>query len=185
MLVLETLRRHRGWRCIQLSQPEEIDRFRINEAGRETFSLLKELGMPDYKRTFKIWLRKFPRPIFIVCVDEKEILAWAYTEEWKDSANDGEPVYVLRAIEISEDIRGRRLGYRLLLLICNLTPGYLITKPINEDARRFFLRYGFIEKDDFDRDPIDLRTHPDYLVLPPFKKKKLLEDMDDYFVEDE
>ncbi|MFO7992118.1 MAG: GNAT family N-acetyltransferase [Thermoplasmata archaeon] len=178
---METLETHRDKRFIQLTESKEVDNFQINEIGREHFTLLTDLGMISYNNSFKIWLRKFPRPIFIICEKEREILGWVYTEEWEKPARDGEPVFVLRAIEISESMRGKRLGKRLLLIIARETPGYLITKPINPGAKNFFLSNGFIEKDDLERQHIDLQKHPGYLILPPFRKVKLLKDYEDYF----
>lgn len=182
---METLKTHRDQEYIQLSEPEEIDRFEIEDIRGERFSFLKELGILDYKETFKVWLRKFPRPIFIICARDDQILSWAYVEEWEDSAKDGEPVYVLRAIETSKNRRGERIGYRLLMLIADMTPGYLITKPITDEARKFFTRNCFLEKDEMDNIPMDLQSHPGYLILPPFRKQKLLDEMDEYFQQDE
>lgn len=178
---METLETQRGKDYIQLSEPGEVDRFRINDVGGPSFSLLRDLGMKDYESTFKSWLRKFPRPIFIVCAVDREIHGWAYGEEWEDSANDGEPVYVLRAIETAEEKRKKGIGYRLLVLMVRETPGYLITKPITEKAREFFLNNGFLDKDEMEREVIDLQSHPGYLILPPFRKNKLLDDYEEYF----
>lgn len=178
---MEKLEEHRSRKYIQLSEPKEVDSFDINKAGGKRFSFLKDLGIVEYKKTFRIWLREFPRPIFILCVEDGEILAWVYTEEWETSARDGEPIYVLRAIETAKELRNKRIGKRLLMLIAKETPGYLITKPINQGARRFFLTNEFMEKDDLERKPIDLQKHPGYLILPPYKKKRLLDEYDQYF----
>lgn len=178
---METLETQREKEYIQLSEPDEVDRYRINEVGGPSFSLIKDLGMKDYISTFKSWLRKFPRPIFIACVRGKEMLGWAYGEEWEDSAYDGEPVYVLRAIETAEEKRRKGIGYRLLVLMARETPGYLVTKPITEKARDFFLDNEFLDKDKMEREVMDLHSHPGYLVLPPYKKKKLLDDYEEYF----
>jgi len=181
LLTLETLESQLNHEYIQLTEPREVDSFKINEVGRAHFKFLKELGIIDYKETFKIWLRKFPRPLFVICVDGKNILAWVYVEEWENSAFDGSPVYVLRSIETAEEYRRKKIGYRLLLIVANEIPGYLITKPINRRARKFFLSNGFLDKDDMELPVIDLQRHPGYLILPPFKKKKLLEEYEQYF----
>lgn len=180
---METVARHREQDYIKLFDPKEVDRFKIDEIGGERLSFLKELGIISYRDTFKAWLRKFPRPILIFCVEDRRVIAWVYVEEWDSFARDGEPVYVLRSIETSRVRRKKKIGFRLLLLSARETPGYLITKPINEGARRFFLSNGFIDKDEMPRPPIDLQRNPGYLILPPFKKNTLLKDMDDYFDE--
>lgn len=177
---METLKTHLDKEFIQLSEPQEIDKFDVNDV-EERFTFLKDLGIKEYKSTFKAWLRKFPRPVFIIYTDDKQLLGWVYGEEWEETARDGEPVYVLRSIEVAEEYREKKLGYRLITLFANETPGYLITKPINEGARRFFLDNGFIQVEDLPGEGIDLRSHPGYVVLPPYKKRKLLEDMDQYF----
>ncbi len=178
---MEVLRKHRGKKYIQLTEPEDIDRFIVDEVGSASFSLLYDLGIPDYVKTFKTWLRKFPRPIFIICAEDKEILGWVYGEEWSDYALDGEPVYVLRTIETAVEDRGKGIGYRLLLLMAGETPGYLITKPINERARKFFLENEFLDKDDMKSSSINLQSYPGYLILPPYRKRKLIKDENQYF----
>ncbi len=181
MLKLEILETHLDQEYIQLTDPKEVDSYKINEVGRVRFSFLKELGILNYKEAFKVWLRKFPRPIFILCVENKNILAWIYVEEWERSAKDGSPVYVLRSIETAEELRGKKIGYRLLMIVAKETPGYLITKPINNQARKFFLSNGFLDKEEMEFSVIELQRHPGYLILPPFKKKKLLEEYEEYF----
>jgi len=178
---LEVLRTHRNRNYIQLTEPEDVDRFVIDEIGGASFSLLYDLGIQDYNKTFKTWLRKFPRPIFIICAENREIIGWVYGEEWTESALDGEPVYVLRTIETAIGDRGAGIGYRLLILMALETPGYLITKPINERARKFFLRNKFLDKDTMDNPSIDLQSYPGYLILPPYRKRKLIDDEDQYF----
>lgn len=181
MFTLEVLRKRGDKKYIQLTEPEDLDRFIIDEVGCASFSLLYNLGIPDYEKTFKTWLRKFPRPIFIICAEDKEILGWVYCEEWTEPASDGEPVYVLRTIETSIEDRGKGIGYRLLILTAIETPGYLITKPINEKARRFFLENEFLDKDTIENPSINLQSSPGYLVLPPYRKRKLINDAEEYF----
>ncbi len=178
---MEVLETHANQRYIQVSDPLEIDGFRINEVGGERFTFLKNLGILDYKETFKVWLRKFPRPVFVICVEDKNIIAWVYVEEWDSVAKDGSPVYVLRSIETAEERRGSKIGFRLLLIVAKQTPGYLITKPINESAREFFLSNYFLDKEKIENPPIYLHSNPGYLILPPYRKKKLLEEYDYYF----
>lgn len=181
MFILEVLRTQRDKKYIKLSDPEDIDRFFIDGIGCASFSLLYELGIPDYEKTFKTWLRNFPTPIFIICAADRQILGWVYGEEWTEPALDGEPVYVLRTIETAIEDRGKGIGYRLLILLALETPGYLITKPINDDARKFFFENKFIDKDEMKNLSISLDSHPGYLVLPPYKKRKLVDDSDEYF----
>ncbi len=181
LFYLELLTRHGEQKYFKLSNSKEVDQFKIDQKEGPPLSFLKELGIVTYKETFKVWLRKFPRPILIFCVKDRFVIGWVFVEEWMSSAKDGEPIYVLRGIETSERMRKKKIGYRLLLLSAQETPGYLITKPINPGAKRFFLSNYFVDKEVFPRSPIDLQGHPGYLILPPFKKIKLLEDIEDYF----
>ena len=98
-------------------------------------------------------------------------------------ARDGNPVYVLRAIETKPDLRKRKIGYRLVLLGLRLTVGYMVVKPINQRAGVFFKRIGFSEKNHFRNPPIDLSKHPTYQILPIYRKNELLNKVDSYFEE--
>lgn len=169
------------YKYVKLSSPDEVDQFKVDETSGKRLTFLKELGITSYRENFKIWLRKFPRPIVIFCLDDRDLVGWVYVEEWPTSAKDGEPVYVLRGIEIQKERRSMKMGFRLLILSARETPGYLITKPINPGARRFFLDNHFVDKEVFPRAPLDLQGYPGYLILPPFKKADLLENTDYYF----
>jgi hypothetical protein len=157
----------------------EMDDFSPPGGGFEFF---RGLGIIGYANTFKIWLRKFPRPIFIVCAENNQIISWVFIEEWPEMARDGSPVWVLRAIETLPSFRKRKIGYRLLLLGLSQTVGYLITKPLTADADRFFRRSGFMDEREFRSMPMDLSKHPGYLMLPPFRKTKLMTEIDKYFI---
>ncbi|MDG6221233.1 MAG: hypothetical protein QCI38_07275 [Candidatus Thermoplasmatota archaeon] len=145
------------------------------------FGFFRGMGVTDYPKTFKMWLREFPRPIFLVCIKGKTLLGWVYIEEWGVPALDGEPVYVLRAIEVMPQIQHRRIGAKLALLGMTEVVGYLLTKPLTPPAEKFFKKLGFMEPSEFRRVPVDLSHHYGYLLLPPFRRKKVLENIDSYF----
>lgn len=169
---------------IKLESADNIDKFEIGLPGAQSegrFGFFKGLGMVVYSRTFKTWLREFPRPIFMVTVKDNAILAWVYITNWKEPSKEGDSVYVLRAIETLEKFRGRRLGFRLLMLGLNQTPGYMITKPLNAMSESFFRDAGFMGESEFKRCPIDLSSHHGYLILPPFRKHEILKDSHRYF----
>ncbi|MEM3396193.1 MAG: GNAT family N-acetyltransferase [Thermoplasmata archaeon] len=167
---------------LKIEEPGEIDKYNVPQyAMNNGFEFFRGLGVVDYPKTFKSWLRKFPRPIFIAAVESNTIIGWVYIEEWEKCAKDGEPVHVLRAIEVLPAYRRAKVGFRLLLLGLLFVVGYLITKPITAEARRFFKKYGFMEEAEFRRVPVDLTSHPGYLILPPFRRKMLLESVSAYF----
>ncbi len=162
----------------KLEKPSEVLDLRFHG-----FDYFRGLGIVDYKRTFQTWLRKFPRPIIIVGVKRKKrVCLWVHVDEWDEgTAKDGNPVYVLRAIETLPSLRNRRLGQKLVLLALQQTVGYLITKPINPGATRFFSRIGFKAEHDFTRAPVKLRKHPGHFILPLTRKRELLSDFHLYF----
>ena len=164
---------------LQLENPQDIDRFKLHE-----FEFFKQMGIIDYKETFKAWLRKFPKPIFIVANENESVLGWIHIDEWGEGvARDGNPIYVLRAIETSPGLRKRKIGHRLVLLGLRLTVGYMVVKPINQRAEVFFKRVGFREKNKFRNPPIDLTKHPTYQILPLSVKNELLGNLRSYFQE--
>lgn len=170
----------------KLEGASEVDKFKIrgieDSALHGTgFEFFRGLGIIGYRQTFKMWLRKFPRPIFIVAVKEHEIVSWVFIEEWDNVARDGSSVWVLRAIETIMPLRKAKIGHRLLLLGLKHCVGYMITKPLTPEAARFFKRAGFREEDSFKRAPVDLSHNPGYLILTPYKKKDILEGMHKYF----
>ncbi|MEM3445492.1 MAG: GNAT family N-acetyltransferase [Thermoplasmata archaeon] len=166
---------------LKIEEPGEIDKYTVPHGLNNGFEFFRGLGVIDYSKTFKSWLRKFPRPVFIAAVENNTIIGWVFIEDWGQCARDGEPVHVLRAIEVLPGHRNAKIGFRLLLLGLLFVVGYLITKPITAEARRFFKKYGFMEEAEFRRVPVDLTSHPGYLILPPFKKKMLLESINAYF----
>jgi hypothetical protein len=172
---------------IKMENVEDIDKFEIGypEAeSKDAFGFFKGLGMVNYQKTFKTWLREFPRPIFMVSVKENVIIAWVYITNWNKPSKDGDSVYVLRAIETIKRFRSRKLGFRLLILGLNQTSGYMVTKPLNEKAEMFFRDAGFMSESDFKRCPVDLSGYSGYLILPPFKKFEILNESDRYFSKD-
>jgi hypothetical protein len=173
---------------LKLENVDDIDKFDIglaNEQSKGQFGFFKGLGMVNYSKTFKTWLREFPRPIFIITTKNSSIVAWVYITNWKGPSKEGDSIYVLRAIETLEKLRSRKLGLRLLMLGLNQTSGYMITKPLNEKSETFFRKAGFMGENEFKRCPIDLSSYHGYLILPPFKKYKILEDSHRYFSEGE
>jgi hypothetical protein len=162
-----------------VDSPADIDKSKL-----DGFEFFKQMGIIDYKGTFKAWLRKFPKPVFIVAMENDSILGWIHIDEWGEGvARDGNPIYVLRAIETSPPLRKRKIGYRLVLLGIHLTVGYMVVKPINQRAEVFFKRVGFKEKSDFRKPPMELSKHPSYRILPMSKKQKLNKKVALYFEE--
>lgn len=173
---------------MKLESVDEVDKYEIglsDDAPGGEFGFFKGLGMVNYQRSFKTWLREFPRPIFILAIRDKSIVAWVYITSWEQSSRTGDAIYVLRAIETLKRFRSRKLGFRLLILGLNQTAGYMITKPLNEKAEKFFKHAGFISDSDLKHGPIDLSSHHGYLILPPFKKEQLLTASSHYFTDDE
>lgn len=170
---------------IKLESVDDVDKFEVGldeDQSEGEFGFFKGLGMVNYSKTFKSWLREFPRPIFIVTVKNNSIVAWVYITDWNEPSKDGDSIYVLRAIETIGRFRGRKLGFRLLVLGLNQTAGYMVTKPLNDKAEKFFKNSGFMAEKEFKRCPIDLSRHHGYLILPPFKKQQMLRDSHRYFV---
>jgi hypothetical protein len=169
---------------LKLESVEDVDKFEIgldNNHSESRFEFFKGLGIVDYPKTFKIWLREFPRPIFLVAIKESVVVAWVYITDFRSFSKDGDSIYVLRSIETLEKFRGRKLGYRLLVLGLNQTSGFMITKPLNIKSEAFFKNTGFMAENEFKRCPIDLSKFHGYLLLPPFKKYQILEQAKRYF----
>ncbi|UCD92690.1 MAG: hypothetical protein JSV43_01880, partial [Methanobacteriota archaeon] len=165
---MKELWKDNNYSYLKLESAGEIDKFVIKgiEEEEDGFDFFKGLGIIGYPSTFKAWLRKFPRPIFLAVVRGKRVVSWMYVEEWEQPANDGFPVYVLRAVETLPRLRGKKIGLRLFLLMLRQTAGYLITKPLTPDSKRFFEKLGFKEENDFFRSPIDLSHRSSYMVFP-------------------
>ncbi len=182
VIPLKELWKDNSYTYLKLEQPNEVDNFLIkgieNEEGG--FDFFKGLGIIGYPSTFKAWLRKFPRPIFLVASKNKGIVSWIFVEEWEDAGRDGYPVYVLRAIETLPELRGQRIGFRLFLLVLREISGHIITKPLTPKARKFFKDIGFLEEDEMSRPPIDLSHRSNYLVLPTHLRNEVLESFSEY-----
>ncbi len=163
------------FRYILFESPRDVDTVRI-----ENFGFFRIYGVNEYRDTFKVWLRKFPRPIFIGVVRGDELVAWEYTDHLKEEGITT-PVNVLRAIEVREDHRNRKIGKKLLSLACIYTPGYLITKPITRKSEDFFRKMGFVEIEKY---PIFSKFHylRGYLVLPLSRKMDLIFEIPSLFV---
>ncbi len=184
---MEVLEKSGNFEFIKVNSASEIDKFKIIE-GKEAvilgsgFGYFKGMGIVEYKKAFKGWMRQFPRPILILAVKDREVGAWVYLEEWPQVSRSGESVYVLRAIEVMPKYRRRKLATRLLLLAMKNTVGYIITKPLNSGAEAFFRMNGFKPPSEFSKQPMDLSSHHGYLILSPYKKKELLAKFDFFFM---
>ena len=170
----------------KLEDASEVNKFRIlgMEDGRFSgggFEFFRGLGIIGYEKTFKIWLRKFPRPIFIVALRAGDIVSWGFLEEWEANASDGMAIWALRAIETLPSMRKRKIGFKLLILSSQQCVGYLVTKPLTPEASKFFKDSGFMEPAEFKKPPFDMSRHPGYLVMPPYKKAKLIERFTEHF----
>jgi len=166
-----------GFSFYKLENAQDVDNLTI-----EGFEYFKGFGMLDYASSFKAWLRRFPRPVLIVALrNRKEVVAWVYIEEWETTAIDGNPGYVLRSIETLPELRGRKIGMRLLMLGLSETVGYMLTKPMNPRAHNFFKKAGFKDENEFKSVPFDLSKHSGYMILTIPRKKVILEMMQKYF----
>ncbi len=156
-----------------LDEPADVDEFKIVD-----LDFFKLYGIIDYHETFKVWLRKFPRPTFIVAVDNKTIMGFIYIEPWEEMPNI---VNVLRAQETYREMRGRKIGYKLFLLGIYATPEYVITKPLTQLSKKFYMNLGFV---DIESMSMFKRYHSifGYLVLPLNKRYEHLTSINNYFV---
>lgn len=183
---MRQLRVSGGLKYIRLDEASEVSSFDIPSAelggGKyHGFEFFRGLGIIGYDKTFKIWLRKFPRPIFIVAAEGRKVVSWVFIEEWSEPTKDGSSAYVLRAVETLHAYRSKRIAYRLLLLGLQNSVGHMLTKPLTPEAKYFFKSMGFLEVHDMNKSPIDMSKHPGYLILPTFKKAQILSKIDDYF----
>ncbi len=161
----------------QLEMASEVEKIDIPEE-EDGFDFFHGLGIVGYDRAFKMWLRKFPRPILIVAMKDKRIVGWIFVEEWPQDSREGMPVYVLRAIEVLPEERRKKIGRTLVILALRETTGYLITKPLTPEGERFFESVGFMSPKDFKEPPVDLSKHPKYLIFPIYKRDILVRDLD-------
>jgi GNAT superfamily N-acetyltransferase len=171
------LARDRTYHYFAFDGPEDANNVKVRgvENDPEGFEFFRGLGIIGYQETFRIWLSRFPRPLFLAALKDREVVSWAFVEEWREAARDGVPVHVLRAIETLPLLRGRRVGLRLLILAAKERPGYMITKPLTKRAEAFFRAAGFRGEDEFARPPVNLDRHAGYLVLAPASRELLLE----------
>lgn len=155
-----------------IESPEDIEKFSV-----EGFDFFKGLGIIDYKRTFKAWLRKFPKPLFLVAAKGDRIISWVHIDEWRGNvAKDGNSINILRAIETLPAFRSKKIGYRLVFLGLQYTVGYMITKPVSMDAKRFFHEIGFRDDSEFKNCPVNLGKHSGYMILPLYRKSEFVKD---------
>lgn len=168
---------------VKLEEPADVDRLQVRsvETGPEGFEFFRGLGIVGYARTFKAWLRHFPRPIFLAALREREIVSWAFLEVNSEPARDGSPIYLLRAIETLPELRRKRIGYRLLLLALGQVTGYVLTKPLTKEARVFFFRAGFEDLEAEEHPPVEPRRYAGYAVLPPHRRRDALARASEYF----
>ncbi|HKZ47955.1 MAG TPA: hypothetical protein VJ397_04095 [Thermoplasmata archaeon] len=162
---------------VQMEEAADIDAYQVRstETHENGFEFFRGLGIIGYDRTFKMWLRKFPRPIFLATVKGREVQSWIFVEESTEAAKDGFPLFILRAVETLPAMRRKRVGYRLLLLACALVSGYLLVKPLTKDAARFFTAAGFVPLESVSRPPVPASRMPGYMILLPHKRKELVD----------
>ncbi len=166
-----------GYRFIKLEAPEDLENFSI-----DGFGYFRGFGIIDYNRTFKAWLRKFPRPVFLVALSETSVVGWVHIDESNEGkSNDGNPIYVLRAIETLPELRRKKLGKRLVMLGLMNTVGYMVTKPVNPTARRFFMSLGFLNPLDMPAPPLETQNYPNYLLMTMSAKSRLLTEYQTFF----
>lgn len=180
---MRELAREGGFTYVKFEEPADIDRVQV--LGAETdprgFEFFRGLGIVGYAATFKAWLGHFPRPVFLAALREREVVSWVFLEEQGEHAKDGNPLYVLRAIETLPELRGKRLGYRLLLLALSQVTGHVVTKPLTKEARLFFLRAGFEEFAEDGRDTLEPRKFPGYVAMSPHRRREFVEKLAEYF----
>ena len=180
---MRELARDGSYAYVKFEESADVDRVQIRsvETDPEGFEFFRGLGIVGYARTFKAWLRHFPRPIFLAALRDREVVSWAFLEQNADPAKDGNPVWILRAIETRPELRRKRIGYRLLLLELTQVAGHVLTKPLTKEARAFFVRAGFSELETDARPPVEPRRFAGYVALPPHRRKEALAHYADYF----
>jgi len=149
----------------RLERPYELDKLEFDE-----FTYFRKyLGMTDYVGNFKSWLRR-QNVLLIIAVSQGKVSGWVMNERWNQPSSDGMPVTVLRAVEVSPRITRGGIGRTLFNLSSQVLMGHIITKPVNEAAKKFFTSLNFTFPDK--NSPINLSNHPGYLVLPDELKNK-------------
>ncbi|MBN2111078.1 MAG: hypothetical protein JW705_08355 [Methanosarcinaceae archaeon] len=157
--MIELARTSDGLSFCLLEYPSELDKLKVGEFDY----FRKYLGMTDYMANFRSWLKR-PSVFLLLIISNGAIVGWSMNEKWSKPSLNGRPVFVLRAIEISPELSRQGHGRSLFVIVSSFLPGYIITKPVNTNARLFFGSLGFLVPDA--RSPVDLRDHPGYLVLP-------------------
>ncbi|MFQ6072604.1 MAG: GNAT family N-acetyltransferase [Methanosarcinales archaeon] len=153
-----------------LENPKEVDYLEFE--GLDFFH--KTIGMVAVPISFKGWLSESTKPILLIAKIKNRVIGWLFMERWEENnALDGSPVWVLRAIEVHPDYRGLNIGRRLVGYATNTISGYVITKPITEDSKKFFIKLGFVPSDN--NSPINLTGFIGYLILYP-RERILLKD---------
>ncbi len=157
-----------------IEEASEVDNFEIAD-----FDFFKLYGIENYRETFKVWLRRFPRPVFITGVIKDEIVSFIYIDAWEELP---EVINVLRAQETYKKLRGKKIGYKIFLLGLFLTSGYILTKPLTNKSAEFYKSLGFIKT--YDASPIFSRFHTltGYLALPVEKRDKHISKIEEYFI---
>ncbi len=163
-----------NYRYYLIDEATELDSFDVRK-----LSFFHLYGIVDYLETFKMWLRKFPRPLLILGVKDRTVTAFVYIDHWEELplvAN------VLRAQETSESLRGEKIGYKMFLLGIYLTPEYMITKPLTKKAKEFYSRLGFVDAKQIN---VFKSYHQltGYLALPLDKKDEHIKKIREYFTE--
>jgi GNAT superfamily N-acetyltransferase len=180
---MRELAREGGFTDVRFEDPADIDRVQIlgAESDPRGFEFFRGLGIVGYARTFKAWLGHFPRPLFLAVLREREVVSWSFTEEHGDRGRDGNPLFILRAIETTPELRGKRLGYRLLLLVLSQVAGHVLTKPLTKEARAFFLRAGFEDLTEDGRSAVEPRKFPGYVAMTPHRRREAVAKLAEYF----
>src|SRR5665648_252497 len=144
---------------IHLEKPHELDKYRF-----ATFEYFRKiLGMADYIGNFKSWLGR-STVFLLVAIENNTIIGWVMTERWDKNAGNDDPIFVLRAIEVTPDITRSGIGKKLFNIVIQTLPGYIIVKPVNDTAKAFFAHLGF--RPTGKSSVIDLSDHPGYFALP-------------------
>jgi len=156
---------------IQIEEPGEVEYFQYTDLG-----FFRGFGVTDYPVFFKMWLRRFPKPIILVAVADRDVVGFVYLEDWGEgSAKDGNPVYVIRTIEVIPKYQRRKVGATLACLGMSMVAGHIVSKPIDRRAERFFRSLNFKSSMEISNPPVDMKRKTDHPLLPSYAKTALLE----------
>ena len=76
------------------------------------------------------------------------------------------PLHLLRSIEVHSSFRGAGIGRVLLACVIPSLGGYVITKPDNPKAQKFFMNiFGFRHIQN-SPSPFDMTKYPNHVILP-------------------